>query len=242
MLGERPRAAPSNGCIDCSLKEEKTAKLPSSVTEGPSEVRSTWRTYVPQGGSKGKQVALDNTKLKSRSDSRIVISGKRRVPPSGVPFGVDLVKPLMPKAVGTRVTVCQTNSGHKKPYPQPHLIPRLPSSSCHQSSRGSFCQLSESFVTQFVINTKAPKGVISLLTLQKGKNEMLYNYSKRYWELYNEIEECLEELVVVIYKLRLTPREKLWEDLILNPPANLHDLMSRVKMFARLEDDVRQTE
>ena len=55
----------------------------------------------------------------------------------------------------------------------------------------------ELFVAQFVINTKAPKGVSSLLTLHKGKNKMLRNYSKRYWELYNEIKGCLEEFIVV---------------------------------------------
>ena len=33
----------------------------------------------------------------------------------------------------------------------------------------SFHQLTESFVAQFIINTKAPKGVSSLLTLRKGK-------------------------------------------------------------------------
>ncbi|GFZ08906.1 hypothetical protein Acr_20g0007140 [Actinidia rufa] len=59
-----------------------------------------------------------------------------------------------------------------------------------------FYQLFESFVAHFVFNTKAPKGVTSLLTLRKGKNESLHNYSKRYWELYNKIEECSEELVV----------------------------------------------
>ena len=30
---------------------------------------------------------------------------------------------------------------------------------------------------------------------------MLRNYNKIYWELYDKIEECLEELVVVSYKL-----------------------------------------
>ena len=47
-------------------------------------------------------------------------------------------------------------------------------------SIGSFYQLSESFVTRFVINTKAPKGVSSLLILRRGKNETLHNYSKWY--------------------------------------------------------------
>ena len=96
-----------------------------------------------------------------------------------------------------------------------------------------FYQFFESFVAQFVINTKAPKGVTSLLTLRKGKNESLHNYSKRYWELYNKIE-CSEELAVVSYKLRLITGE-LWVELALNPPADLHDLMMRVEMFARQE-------
>ncbi|GFZ12693.1 hypothetical protein Acr_23g0010780 [Actinidia rufa] len=41
------------------------------------------------------------------------------------------------------------------------------------------------------------------------------------------IEECLEELVVVNYKLGLTPSEKLWADLTLDPPVDLRDLMTR---------------
>ena len=79
-----------------------------------------------------------------------------------------------------------------------------------------------------------PKGGGSLLTLKKGKNESLCNYSKCYWETYNEIEECLEELAIVSYKLGLTPRE----DLTLSLLTDLWDLMSRVEMFARLQDDV----
>ena len=85
----------------------------------------------------------------------------------------------------------------------------------------SFYQLTNSFVARFVINTKVLKGVSSLLTLlRNGKNKTFYNYSKRYWELYNEIEECSEELVLVSYKLELTLGEELWEDLMLNPPID----------------------
>ncbi|GFZ09797.1 hypothetical protein Acr_21g0003960 [Actinidia rufa] len=86
---------------------------------------------------------------------------------------------------------------------------------------GSFHQLTESFVTRFVINTKVSKGVDSFLMLQKGKNESLRNYNKCYWETYNETEERFEELAVVSYKLGLTPGEKLWEDPMLNPPTDL---------------------
>ena len=47
---------------------------------------------------------------------------------------------------------------------------------------------------------------------------------------------------MVNYKLGPTLGERLWEDLMLNPPADLQDLMSRVEMLARLEDGVRQAE
>ena len=47
---------------------------------------------------------------------------------------------------------------------------------------------------------------------------------------------------MVSYKLRLIPMERLWENLTLNPPTDLRDLMSQVEMFTRLEDDVKQTE
>ena len=44
----------------------------------------------------------------------------------------------------------------------------------------NFHQLIELFVAWSVINTKAPKGIGSLLTLKKGKNKTICNYSKRY--------------------------------------------------------------
>ncbi|GFY80910.1 hypothetical protein Acr_01g0007190 [Actinidia rufa] len=106
----------------------------------------------------------------------------------------------------------------------------------------NFQQLTESFVAQFIINTKAPKGVGSLLTLGKGKNESIRNYNMWYWETYNEIEEFSKDLAVVSSKLGLIPRERLWENLTLNPQTNLQDLMSYVEMFDWLEDDVRQAE
>ncbi|GFZ21626.1 hypothetical protein Acr_29g0007880 [Actinidia rufa] len=106
----------------------------------------------------------------------------------------------------------------------------------------NFYQLTESFVARFVINTKAPKAVGLLLTLKKGKSESIRNYSKRYWETYNEIKECSEEMAVARYKLGLAPEDRLWENLTLDPPTDLWDLMSQVEMFARLEDDVRQAE
>ncbi|GFS41350.1 hypothetical protein Acr_00g0073860 [Actinidia rufa] len=85
----------------------------------------------------------------------------------------------------------------------------------------NFHQLIESFVSHLMINPKAPKGVGYLLMLRKGKNESIRNYNKRYWETYNEIEECSEELAVASYKFGLTLGERLLKNLTLNPPTDL---------------------
>ena len=44
------------------------------------------------------------------------------------------------------------------------------------------------------------------------------------------------------YKLGLTPKEGLWENLILNPLTYLQNLMSQVEMVVWLEDDAKQAE
>ncbi|XP_057463825.1 uncharacterized protein LOC130753666 [Actinidia eriantha] len=46
-------------------------------------------------------------------------------------------------------------------------------------------------------------------------------------------------MTVASYKLGLAPRDKLLKNLTLDPLTDLRDLMSRVEMFSRLEDDVR---
>ena len=80
-----------------------------------------------------------------------------------------------------------------------------------------------------MINTKALKGIGSLLTLRKVKNESISNYHKQYWETYNKIKECFEKLAVASYKLGLTLGERLWENLTLNRPTDLRDLRSWVE-------------
>ncbi|GFY80801.1 hypothetical protein Acr_01g0006100 [Actinidia rufa] len=76
---------------------------------------------------------------------------------------------------------------------------------------------------------------------RKGKNEALHNYSKRYWELYNEIEEFLEELVVVSYKLGLTLGEKLWEELVVEKTEAKETEVRPNPRFDRGDDETDDT-
>ena len=70
----------------------------------------------------------------------------------------------------------------------------------------SWKQLSEPFVARFVTNNNEAKEVDALLTLKKSHQESLWDYTRRYWDAYNEIEGCNEELVVASFKHDLTLR------------------------------------
>ena len=70
-------------------------------------------------------------------------------------------------------------------------------------SVASWRQLAELFTPRFIANSKQPKEVDYLLILQKKNGEGLRVYAKRYWEAYNEIEECSEQLAVAQFKIGL---------------------------------------
>ena len=60
--------------------------------------------------------------------------------------------------------------------------------------------------------------------------------------MYNEIDGCSKELAVISYKLGLTLGERFWDDLTLDPPTKLPDIMVHIERYARLENDVKLVE
>ena len=88
-----------------------------------------------------KQVAPDNTEVESRSNSRTIISDKRKVPLGRVPSGVDFRETLNAKCSRDEGDLlaklrARTTLAAKAKY-QPNLTQRLPSSNSHHSSRGT---------------------------------------------------------------------------------------------------------
>ena len=45
---------------------------------------------------------------------------------------------------------------------------------------------------------------------------------------------------MVSYKLGLIPGERLWDELMVDPPTEMPDLISHVERYARLENDVKK--
>ena len=67
----------------------------------------------------------------------------------------------------------------------------------------SWRELSVAFTTRFITNSRKPKEVDSLMALIMKPGESLKSYSTRYWETYNEIDLCGEDLVVRQFKFGL---------------------------------------
>ena len=54
----------------------------------------------------------------------------------------------------------------------------------------SFRELAELFMARFITNSRIVKGPEALTNLRKKKYETLQEYSSRYWEVFQEMEDC----------------------------------------------------
>ena len=68
----------------------------------------------------------------------------------------------------------------------------------------------------------------ALLTMKLEDNEMLKDYSTRFWETYNDIEACGEEVAITTFKMGLPADLGLRQSLVKHPPGNLGKLMYKI--------------
>jgi hypothetical protein len=101
----------------------------------------------------------------------------------------------------------------------------------------SWTELSEAFTTRFITNTRKPKEVDSLMALAMRSGENLKSYSARYWETYNEIDRCGEDIAISQFRFGLPVGSKLRQSLTKKPPPNMSNLMSRIEQHVRVEED-----
>ena len=73
------------------------------------------------------------------------------------------------------------------------------------------------------------------LTMKSGEN--LKSYSVRYWETYNEIDLCGEDLAVRQFKFGLPIGSKIRQSLTKKSPPNMANLMSKIEQHVRVEEN-----
>ncbi|XP_028125047.1 uncharacterized protein LOC114321984 [Camellia sinensis] len=93
------------------------------------------------------------------------------------------------------------------------------------------------FVTRFRTNTKTLVEINQLLSIDTGKKETLTSYNSRYWETFNQIEDCPTNLAIAQYKRGLPVGNKLRDSITMLSPLIMEALMERVHKHIRVEED-----
>jgi hypothetical protein len=110
----------------------------------------------------------------------------------------------------------------------------------HESIR-SWKEMSQVFTARFITNTRKPKEIDSLLALTMKDGETLKSYSTRYWEIYNDIDACDEDIVVKTFQFGLHQDSKLKKSFAKRPPVSMADLMTHLEQHIRVEDDSKSS-
>ena len=96
-------------------------------------------------------------------------------------------------------------------------------------------------MARFITNSRKRKEMDALLTMKLEDNETIKDYSTRFWETYNDIKGCSEEVEIRTFKLGLPTDTGLRQSLIKRPAQNLGKLMHRIDQFIRVKEDGRGT-
>ena len=110
----------------------------------------------------------------------------------------------------------------------------------HRSIR-SWSEMSKAFTARFITNTRKPKEIDTLLALTMKAEETLKSYSARYWEVYNDIDACDEDIAVKTFRFGLHQGSKLRQSLTKRPLPDMADLMSHLEQHIKVEDDSKSS-
>ena len=69
------------------------------------------------------------------------------------------------------------------------------------NSISSFKKLTQSFYSRFITYSKVPQSLDSLLSISMKEGESVKTYSKRYWEMFNDIDGNFDEVAIKTFKV-----------------------------------------
>ena len=108
------------------------------------------------------------------------------------------------------------------------------------NSINSFKELTQAFGSRFIICSRVPRPLDSLLSLFMREGETLKTYSDRYWEMYNEIDGDFEDVTINTFKVGLLTEHVLRKSLIGKLVTSVHQLMDPIDKYKKVEEDQQQ--
>ena len=108
------------------------------------------------------------------------------------------------------------------------------------SSIDSFKELTQVFGSCFIMCSKVPWPLDSLLSLSMREWETLKTYSDRYCEIFNEIDGNFDDVAIRTFKVDLPTEHGLRKSLTGKPATSVRQLMDRIDKYKRVEEDQQQ--
>ncbi|XP_075675059.1 uncharacterized protein LOC142644301 [Castanea sativa] len=109
--------------------------------------------------------------------------------------------------------------------------------SLEEGPLGSFEELTRAFRARFIMCSRVPKPLDSLLSMAMREGETLKTYSDRYWETYNEIDDDIEDVAMRTFKVGLPTKHGLRKSLVMKAALNMRQLMDCIDKYKRVEED-----
>ena len=104
----------------------------------------------------------------------------------------------------------------------------------------SFKELTQAFGSSFIMYSRVPWPLDSLLSLSRRERETLKTYSDRYWEMFNEIDDDFDDVAIRTFKIGLPAKHGLRKPLIGKPITSVLQLMDQIDKYKRVEEDQQQ--
>ena len=101
----------------------------------------------------------------------------------------------------------------------------------------SFKQLTQAFGSHFIMSSRIPWPLDSLMSLSMREGETLKAYSDRYWEMNNKIEGNYDDIAISTFKRGLPTEHGLRKSLTGKLVTSMRQLMDRIDKYKRVEED-----
>ena len=109
-----------------------------------------------------------------------------------------------------------------------------------EGSISSFKELTRAFGARFVICSRVPRPLDSLLSMAMRDEKTMKMYFNRYWEIFNEIDGDFDAVVIRTFKVGLLAEHDLRKSLTKKPIRSVRQLIDRIDEYKRVEENQKQ--
>ena len=109
-----------------------------------------------------------------------------------------------------------------------------------EGSISSFKELTRAFGAHFVICSRVPRPLDSLLSMAMRDEKTMKTYFNRYWEIFNEIDGDFDVVVIRTFKVGLLDEHDLRKSLTKKPIRSMRQLIDRIDEYKRVEENQKQ--